>query len=183
MGDTIISLFRDYPHLAVLISVTLNILIAISGFLPSYFLTAANLYFFGFFWGTAISFAGEAAGALLAFLLYRKGFRKFTRTKLERYSKAKRLIELEGKKAFLFIFGLRLMPFMPSGVVTFFSAIGIVSIWTFFAASTLGKFPALLLEALAVTQVLEWNMLGKMILMGVSIAFLLSLRTMMKKQN
>ncbi len=183
MGDTIISLFRDYPQLAVLISIGLNILIGISGVFPSYFLTAANIYFFGFYWGTALSFAGEAIGALVAFVLYRAGFRKYSRAKLEGYSKAKQLIELKGKKAFLFIFALRIMPFMPSGVVTFFAAIGIVSLWTFFIASTIGKFPALVLEALAVHQVLEWNFLGKMILMGVSIAFLYSLITMLKKQN
>ncbi|WP_408011541.1 TVP38/TMEM64 family protein [Pseudalkalibacillus sp. A8] len=183
MGDTIISLFRDYPQLAVLISIGLNILIAVSGVLPSYFLTAANIYFFGFYLGTVISFAGEAIGALVAFVLYRKGFRKYSRAKLERYAKAKQLIELKGRKAFLFIFALRLMPFMPSGVVTFFAAIGVVSLWTFFIASTVGKIPALLLEALAVNQVLEWDFLGKTILLGVSIAFLFSLRTMLKKQN
>ncbi|WP_349410614.1 TVP38/TMEM64 family protein [Pseudalkalibacillus sp. SCS-8] len=169
MGEMMLTLFREYPHIAVILSILANILIAISGVLPSYFLTAANIYFFGFINGTIISMVGESLGAVIAFIFYRKGFRRFSRKKLNRYRQVERLINIEGKEAFFMILSLRLMPFMPSGVVTFFSAIGVVSLMTFFLASTIGKLPALIMEALAVQQVLEWTTAGKVILAGVSL--------------
>jgi uncharacterized membrane protein YdjX (TVP38/TMEM64 family) len=58
-------MFRQFPQYALLISLCLSILVAISGLLPSVFVTAANIYFFGFWTGTLISFVGEAAGAAI----------------------------------------------------------------------------------------------------------------------
>lgn len=183
MGETVLMLFREYPEAAIFISIAANVLIALSGVLPSYFLTAANIYFFGIYGGTALSILGESLGAWIAFLLYRKGFKGFTRDKLKRYKRVEPLINLKGSRAFQFILILRLMPFMPSGVVTFFSAVGVVSVTTFVLASTIGKIPALLIEALAVHQVLEWNMTGKLILMAISLFFLWNLFIVMKNKN
>ncbi|MET3729661.1 putative membrane protein YdjX (TVP38/TMEM64 family) [Fictibacillus halophilus] len=164
MSETVIQFFQEYSEWAIMISLGLNILIGILGVVPSVFITAANMMFFGFWYGTILSFIGEALGAVVAFLLYRKGFKEFSREKLKGYPRVVRLLDASGKEAFILILSLRLLPFVPSGFVTFASAIGAVSAWTFVVASSLGKIPALVIEAYSVYSVTEWNTEGKIIL-------------------
>ncbi|NNU91686.1 TVP38/TMEM64 family protein, partial [Anoxybacillus sp. CHMUD] len=109
------------------------------------------------------SFVGEAVGAIVSFVLYRKGFHKLSETKWFSYPKVKRLLEAEGVEAFSLILSLRLLPFVPSGLVTFVAAIGRMSLLLFTVASSLGKLPALLLEAYSVYQVMNWTWQGKVI--------------------
>ncbi|XWN52333.1 VTT domain-containing protein [Anoxybacillus flavithermus] len=169
MEQQIIALFRTYEPFAFFISIAINIVISILGVVPSVFLTAANLAVFGFWKGTFLSFVGEAVGAIVSFLLYRKGFRKLSETKWLSYPKVKRLLAAEGKEAFLLVVSLRLLPFVPSGIVTFVAAIGRMSLLLFAAASSLGKLPALLLEAYSVYQVMNWTWQGKVILTLLSV--------------
>ncbi|WP_425262708.1 hypothetical protein [Paenibacillus thermotolerans] len=60
---------------------------------------------------------------------------------------------------------MRLLPFIPSGFVTFASSIGKVSSGVFLLASTIGKAPALLMEAYSVYQVTKFGWQGKLILL------------------
>ncbi|EPZ37161.1 MULTISPECIES: TVP38/TMEM64 family protein [Anoxybacillus] len=172
MEEKLITLFHTYESVAYLISIAINIVISILGVVPSVFLTAANLAVFGFWKGTFVSFVGEAVGAIVSFVLYRKGFRKLSETKWFSYPKVKRLLAAEGVEAFSLVLSLRLLPFVPSGLVTFVSAIGRMSLLLFLVASSLGKLPALLLEAYSVYQVMNWTWQGKVILALIS-AFLL----------
>lgn len=165
MKEQLIHLFREYPHLSVFISLFISVLIAVLGVVPSVFITAANILFFGFWKGLLISFLGEAIGAVASFVLYRKGFKKRTGNNLQRFPKAKALLQAEGKKAFYLILSLRLIPFVPSGVITFAAAIGKVSLTTFFIASSVGKIPALFIEAYSVYQVTAAGWQGKIILL------------------
>lgn len=163
MEQQMIALFRTYEPFAFLISIATNVIISILGVVPSVFLTAANLAVFGFWKGTFVSFVGEAVGAIVSFVLYRKGFRQLSETKWFSYPKVKRLLAAEGVEAFSLVLSLRLLPFVPSGMVTFVAAIGRMSLLLFTAASSLGKLPALLLEAYSVYQVMNWTWQGKVI--------------------
>ncbi|GGJ71321.1 putative membrane protein YdjX (TVP38/TMEM64 family) [Anoxybacillus voinovskiensis] len=163
MEQQMIALFRTYEPFAFLISIATNVIISILGVVPSVFLTAANLAVFGFWKGTFVSFVGEAVGAIVSFVLYRKGFRKLSETKWFSYPKVKRLLAAEGVEAFSLILSLRLLPFVPSGFVTFVAAIGHTSLLIFIIASSIGKLPALLLEAYSVYQVMNWTWQGKVI--------------------
>ena len=132
----------------------------------------ANILFFGFWPGTLISFAGETVGALAAFWLYRAGFKKASRKGLENYPSLDRLVSAERWRAFGLIFSLRLIPFVPSGLITFAAAIGKVS-WLFFLiASSLGKIPALLMEAYSVSKITAFDWQGKLILILVAVGLL-----------
>ncbi|WP_078382409.1 TVP38/TMEM64 family protein [Sutcliffiella halmapala] len=154
---------------AILLSIIFNTFISILAFIPSFFITAANIIFFGFWMGTLISFLGESIGAIVSFFLYRKGIKAFSPNVLKRYKWLLRLQQTEGGRAFCLILALRLFPFAPSGLVTLAGATSKIK-WLHFAiASTLGKIPALLLEAYSVYQVLEWNLTGKIILTMFSI--------------
>jgi len=168
----ILELFNNYPQYALLLSIGVNILVAVAGVVPSVFITAANVLFFGFWQGTAISFAGESIGALIAFVLYRTGFKKSLQDKTQKYGVVKKLLQAEGKEAFYAIISLRLIPFVPSGIITFTAAIGKVSLLTFFVASSLGKIPALLIESYAAYQVTTFSWQGKIILLIVGIYIL-----------
>ena len=172
MKQELLRLFAEHPQSALLISIFINIIIALAGIIPSFFITAANILFFGFWEGTLISFIGESTGAVLAFLLYRWGFKKAASEKIQRFPKAARLLEAGPREAFGLIFSLRLLPFVPSGLVTFAAAIGRVSFFIFFAASSLGKVPALLMEAWSVYQVTAFNWQGKVILVVVAVFLL-----------
>lgn len=164
MKETVLQLFHQYSHLAILISLLLSVVVAVLGLVPSFFITAANILFFGFWQGTIISFIGETIGAAIAFLLYRRGFKKASQKNFERYPKVHKLLNAEGKKAFYLIFSLRLLPFVPSGIITFAAAIGRVTFPTFIISSSLGKIPALLIEAYSVYQVTQFGWQGKVIL-------------------
>lgn len=172
MKQDVLHLFSAYPHYALLLSLLISIAIAVAGVLPSVFLTAANILFFGFWQGTFISFAGEAIGALLAFVLYRQGFKKRMDTNFKKYPKVQQLLHAQGRKAFIAILSLRLIPFVPSGIITFAAAIGRVSLTVFFIASTIGKLPALLMEAYAAKEVTAFTWQGKLILFAVGIYLL-----------
>ncbi len=172
MKEALLQAFQQHPHLALLVSLGISIVIAVLGLVPSFFITAANILFFGFWQGVAISFLGEALGAVVAFYLYRKGFKSGAMQQLEKYRKIKTLLAAEGGKAFWIIFSLRLIPFVPSGLVTFAAAIGKVSALTFWVASSVGKLPALLLEGYAVYQVTEFGWQGKVILTVFALAIL-----------
>lgn len=164
LQESLLHYFKEYPQIAILLSLGISVTIAVLGVVPSVFITAANILFFGFWNGTLISFLGEAVGAAIAFLLYRKGFKKITAQKLQKYPSLNRLVNAENKKAFSLIFSLRLIPFVPSGLITFAAAIGKVSFVVFLIASSLGKIPALLLEAGSVYGVTKFGWQGKIIL-------------------
>lgn len=172
MKEDLLQLFAANPGAALLISLLVNVVIAVIGVLPSVFVTAANILFFGFWPGTLISFLGEALGAAVSFWLYRKGFKKGVAKQLQRFPKAQQLVQARGREAFLLIFSLRLLPFVPSGLVTFAAAIGVVPAVLFVVASSLGKIPALLIEAFAVQQVTDFGWQGKLILAVAAVGIL-----------
>lgn len=172
MKDALLQLFERHTELALLISLSLSIIVALLGVIPSLFITAANILFFGFWQGTVISFLGEALGAAISFLLYRKGFKEVSQDKLMKFSSAQKLFNAKGREAFLLVLSLRLFPFVPSGLITFCAAIGKISFISFFIASSTGKIPALLLEAYSVNAVAKFNWQGKAILVAVSFLFL-----------
>lgn len=172
MKQHVLHLFNAYPEYAFIVSIGINIVIAVLGVVPSVFLTAANVLFFGFWKGTLISFLGEAVGAVIAFGMYRVGFKKSIQNTAEKYPAVKKLLQAEGRDAFFAIVSLRLIPFVPSGLITFTAAIGKVSLITFFIASSIGKLPALLVESYAAYEVTKFNWQGKVILLLVAVYFL-----------
>jgi uncharacterized membrane protein YdjX (TVP38/TMEM64 family) len=172
MKQDVLQLFGAYPGFAILISIGLNVIIAILGVVPSIFLTAANVLFFGFWPGTLISFAGECIGNLAAFVLYRQGFKRKVQNAISKYPPVQKLLYAQGKDAFYAIVSLRLIPFIPSGIITFAAAVGKVRLTTFFVASSAGKIPAIFIEAYAAYQVTAFGWQGKLILLLAGIYFL-----------
>ncbi|HSO57761.1 MAG TPA: TVP38/TMEM64 family protein [Paenisporosarcina sp.] len=170
--------------LAVLLSVLVNIVISIVGVIPSAFLTAINVSVFGFWGGFLVSLIGEIAGSLVAFWLYRKGFRKFIEDRSKHKPRMKKLLDASPREAFLLVIGLRLMPFVPSGLVTLYAAVSKMRFGSFAVASSIGKVPALLIEVSAMYAVVKWTGIGKFIVFGLAVgAFYLVWKKVEKPRN
>lgn len=175
MKSLLLQWLPESSVLAFIISVCLNILIAISGIFPSAPITAGNIVFFGFKTGVLISIIGEAAGAIISFLLYRKGLRKFfTRDKVNNRLLNK-LKHTHGAEAVFLVLILRILPFVPSGAVTLAAAYSQMGVLSFSIASTLGKIPSLFIEAYSVDRVLkltvEWQIGIVLFLMAIMIVY------------
>src|SRR5690606_26173373 len=128
--------------------------------LPSAFITVGTVGILGFETGLVILIIGEAIGAMVSFILYRKGVHRFsTYPKINGFQNKflQRLKNNGGVEAFLIVILLRVLPFIPSGVVTLMAAISKMRFLPFSIASTLGKIPALYLEAYSVFQVLNFK--------------------------
>ena len=166
MQENLLNFLREHQSWAIIISLALSVLVAVMGILPSYFITAANVLFFGFWPGTLLSFMGEAVGAAVAFLLYRKGFQKKLQNKLSNYPKLNYLMQAKGSKAFYLVFITRIIPFIPSGLVSFGAAMSSMGLLAFIISSSLGKIPSLILEAYSVKAVTDFNWQGKLILLA-----------------
>ena len=145
--------------LAILISLTVSIAISVLGVIPSAFVTAANIIYFGFSGGLALSIIGEAAGAIISFFLYRKGVKKLAQ-KISTHKSVKgleRLRNTDGPEAFFLVILLRLFPFAPSGLVTLAASYSKMGAASFMVSSTIGKIPALFIEAYSVNTLLGWE--------------------------
>ncbi|MFE8703250.1 TVP38/TMEM64 family protein [Cytobacillus sp. FJAT-54145] len=156
----LMAFFPDNHLYAVIISLVLNILVAIAGVIPSAFITAGNVTYFGFQQGLVISILGEAMGAVISFYLYRKGIKGIQSNLKINLDKSKLLSKLQdtkGMSAFFLVLILRILPFVPSGLVTFTAAMSTMSVTLFAIASTLGKVPALYIEALSIYSVINWE--------------------------
>lgn len=157
-SDIIVSL-SDEPILAALFSIFMNIAAAITGFLPSAFITAGTVAVFDLKMGLVLLIIGEAAGAIISFILYRKGITKLTSSfpKPKNNKFFSKLQSAEGPDAFFMVVLLRVLPFVPSGAVTLAAAYSKMRLLPFSIASTIGKVPALFMEAFAVSHILKFE--------------------------
>ncbi|MFD0961257.1 TVP38/TMEM64 family protein [Paenibacillus chungangensis] len=131
---------------AIAASILFNILISISGVLPSAFLSGANAIVFGLPLGFSISLIGEVLGALISYWLYRKGL-LVLRRRGARLRKWRERIANAGKvRQFVLILFARVLPFIPSGAVTFFAAWIKMNVLAFMVATLVGKAPSIAAE-------------------------------------
>lgn len=146
--NDVLEILKNNSSMAIPISILISIGVSLVGILPSVFITGANIVFFGPANGFLISLLGETIGAYITFTIYRLGFKK----KLEKFTDKHRLIskiaKSDGNRAGLLIFQGRIIPFIPSGVITLAASISNVNSVTFTIATLIGKAPSIALEAL-----------------------------------
>ncbi|MDO7907781.1 VTT domain-containing protein [Paenibacillus sp. JX-17] len=180
LRDWIIYWLELYGPAGYVLSIGINVVISLLGVVPSVFLTAANLAVFGLAEGMILSWAGEAIGAVVSFVLYRKGLRRAADHRVLHLNWIQRLLDAEGKESFMLILALRFLPFVPSGVITLIAALGRTSLPVFVTASSLGKIPAILIEGYSVYQMLKWGWQGKLLL---SLAAVLMIVLLFRKRS
>jgi len=141
----------------IIVSILISILIAIAGIIPSIFVTGANVIIFGPLNGFLISWLGEVIGALVSFYLYRLGFKTRFESLGRKHHTADKLVLAGGLKAALLIFQARLLPLIPSGLVTLAAAVSNINMSYFLIATAFGKVPSLALEALVSHDIININ--------------------------
>ena len=127
----------------------ISVIIALLGIVPSVFVTGANIVFFGPINGFLISLLGEVIGGWISFKVYRKGIKRFAGNIEGKYELIDKIVKSEGRSVGILIFEGRLIPFIPSGLVTLAAAMSKVNSLIFIIATFLGKIPSILLEVLA----------------------------------
>ncbi|MGL4772299.1 MAG: TVP38/TMEM64 family protein [Clostridium sp.] len=173
-AEEFLGILNNYSNIAILISLFVSLLIAISGVIPSVFVTGANILFFGPIKGITISVLGETIGAYVTYYLYRKGFKKGFDKLSNKYNLIKRIVDSKGIEGGLLIFQGRLIPFIPSGFITLAGAVSEINVWIFIVATFLGKIPSILLEGLVSYGILSSGATGiKIAVGGVATYFLI----------
>lgn len=151
----LISFLSEHLIVSFILSMIINVLISVIGFLPSTILTTINVKIFGVKEALYISFLGETIGTIFSFWIYRKGYSAIH----QKYTIPKFLSKFEStstKKAFMIILLCRLNPLIPSSIVTLFAAISSITFGLFFLSSTLGKIPAILIEVFSMNFLLSY---------------------------
>jgi uncharacterized membrane protein YdjX (TVP38/TMEM64 family) len=70
MSQFVIEIMKDNMEVAYILSLLFNIVISILAVIPSFFLTAANIYIFGFWEGTILTIVGVII--ICFYVLFRK---------------------------------------------------------------------------------------------------------------
>lgn len=146
--NDMLEILKYNSSIAIPISLLISIGISLAGILPSVFITGANIVFFGPIQGFLISLLGETIGAYITFTVYRLGFKKKIEKFTDKHRLLSKIVNSDGKKAGLLICEGRLIPFIPSGIITLSASISNVNSTIFTIATLIGKAPAIAIEAL-----------------------------------
>lgn len=108
-------------------------------FFPSSLLALAGGLAFGVREGFIFTFIGSLSGALVSFWIARKMGRSYVKRKWPGY--ANKIQTRMEKQGFLYLFLLRLAPFLGFDMVTYMAAFSNIRFSTYFFASVLGILP------------------------------------------
>ncbi len=145
--DTVAYL-RAYGAWTVAVSIIINIIINLSGILPTVLISGANAVVFGLGGGIVVSWLGECLGTIIAFLLWRSLLQKAARRLICRSPRLSFADEFSGKNGFKAMLVARLIPLAPSGLITLLGAVSSMSFAAMLWATLLGKIPSIALEVL-----------------------------------
>lgn len=176
-----LEILRNNSAIAIPISIFISILISLTGILPSVFVTGANIIFFGPVKGFIISLLGETIGAYITFIVYRLGFKKRIEKFTGKYKLLSQIVNSNGKKAGLLICQGRIIPFIPSGVVTLAASISNVNSIIFIVATFIGKTPSIAIEALVSYDVI--NIYDNWIRLVITVIGLVIITFIIKKEK
>ncbi len=155
--NDVVEILRNNSSIAIPISLIISIGISLVGILPSVFITGANIVFFGPINGFFISLLGETIGAYITFIIYRLGFKRKIEKFTDRNRLISRIVKSDGREAGLLIFQGRIIPFIPSGIITIAASISNVDSTIFTVATLIGKVPSIALEALVSYDIININ--------------------------
>ena len=98
--DGTVEFLRSFGVWAMVISILIDVIINVVGFLPSIFISTANGVIFGIIPGIIISWFAETVGVILSFLLFRTLLRHSAEEIIDKSNMLKKLDELSGTNGF-----------------------------------------------------------------------------------
>ncbi len=179
--NAILEIFKNNSSIAIPISLLISIGISLAGILPSVFVTGANIIFFGPIKGFLISLLSETIGAYITFTVYRLGFKKKIEKFTYKYKLLSQIVNSDDKKAGLLIFQGRIIPFIPSGIITLAASISNVNSTIFTTATLIGKAPSIALEALVSYDII--NIYDNWIRLGITVIALILVKFTIGKEK
>ncbi len=149
-GDAqdIAAYLRSFGPWTVAVSILINVLINLSGILPTVLISGANAVVFGLGGGIVVSWVGECLGTVISFLLWRSLLQQAARRIICRSPHLSIADEFSGKNGFKAMLIARLIPLAPSGLITLLGAVSSMSFADMLWATLIGKFPSIVLEVL-----------------------------------
>ncbi len=145
MSEILIEFMQNLGIFGIILSIIINVILSFLP-VPSFFITAINITVYGLVGGFLVSLVGESVAAYVSFIVFRKGFKQISRSKINQFPRFMKIIDAEPKEAFQLILVFRMFPYVPSGVITYFAAIGQIKSFSFTISSTIGKIPAMIIE-------------------------------------
>ena len=140
--DKMMTWIHQGGAVAVIICIVFVAILVFFPIIPYPVLAATIGSIFGVFIGVSISLVGVMVGTMIMFILFRYGFQELARKILTKYPTMKEYESFFERNAFVAILYSRLIPIVPSQVVTIVSALSKVKWSTFFVATCIGKIPA-----------------------------------------
>lgn len=144
--EGLVEYLRSFGSWAILVSFVLDVLINAGSVFPSVFLSTANGLIFGLPLGILISWLAETVGVVLSFLLMRFFFRDTAELLIAKSNSLQHIDRASGEKGFYWIAVARMLPYVPSGILTAVGAVSRISVKDYIIANLIGKFPSTSLE-------------------------------------
>jgi uncharacterized membrane protein YdjX (TVP38/TMEM64 family) len=153
-----IEYLRSFGVWAMLVSMMIDIVINIVGFLPSIFISTANGVLFGIYVGTLVSWIAETIGVIISFFFMRTLFRKSAEQLIKKSRMLSKLDHYSNIKAMIVA---RAVPYAPNGLVTALGALSSISYRDYAIGCLIGKLPSVAIEVVVGHDVVnyEHNML------------------------
>lgn len=155
--DEIVDFIQSFGAAAILVAFLLDVLVNALSVLPTIFLSTANGLIFGLPLGITISWLGECVGVIISFYIMRL-FMYEAAQKL--ISKSKRLEDIDaasGSEGLKFMTLARMLPYVPSGILTAVGAVSHMSARDFIIATFVGKLPSTALEVMLGHDLVEFG--------------------------
>jgi uncharacterized membrane protein YdjX (TVP38/TMEM64 family) len=141
---------------AIPVSLLINTLVNLTGFLPSVFMTATNVWLWGAWWGGVLSWTAEVFGAMLAFVIYQRGMRILPKKYRNRWRWLESIQAQPLWRQWTLLAAARLVPWIPTGAVNLFAVWAGTRFFIFSSSTAVGKIPSVALETGAGYGFLQW---------------------------
>ncbi|MBR2519415.1 MAG: TVP38/TMEM64 family protein [Selenomonadaceae bacterium] len=138
----------SYGSLAVVFSFLLTLFVNAIGFPPAIIFSTANTLIFGIVPGIILSVVAETVGVTISFQLLRFFFRDSARKIIAKSKKLQSIDKYSSKNGFKVMLIARMVPYIPSGILNAAGALSSLSLYDYFLASLIGKFPSTSIEAI-----------------------------------
>jgi len=155
--DSIAEFLRSYGMWAMVISMVIDILINVLGFLPSIFISAANGVVFGLVPGVIISWLSESIGVMISFWLMRRFLRHYAEHLIAKSKYLKKIDEFSGANGFKMMLLARSLPYFPSGIITAVGAVSSIRFRDYALATLIGKLPSTMLEVVVGHDIVNYE--------------------------
>ena len=183
--EGLVEYLRSFGPWAMVVSFVLDVLINAGSVFPSVFLSTANGLIFGLPLGILISWLAETVGVVLSFLLMRFFFRDTAELLIAKSNSLQHIDRASGEKGLYWMAVARMLPYVPSGILTAVGAVSRISVKDYIIANLIGKLPSTSLEVVIGHDLVNFQensmRLGILVSLGL-LAFLLYKRYVLTKK-